>query len=182
MTNEEIIAHLDELERFDVEHEDNRQALREAIAKLRALDEDALSKNEPLTETQLKGMDGEAVFCIPKGKATGYMGIVTAAEASIICRGGFVPFYLYRAIYRTHPDNQLNEPLTLEVLRGMNAKPGWLDCKYEKGWGIISVSESGGMISITTVNDTYFIYIHGEYNDMLGAKLYRHQPEEEEDQ
>lgn len=80
---------------------------------------------------------------------------------------------------RTHPDAQPNEPLTLEELLGMQAKPGWLDCKYEKGWGIIGVYEFGRMISITTLNDTYFIYANGEYNDLLGAKLYRRPPKEE---
>lgn len=83
------------------------------------------------------------------------------------------------ALLRTHQDAQPNEPLTLEELRGMHGKPGWLDCKYEKGWGIIGVYEFGRMISITTLNDTYFIYTNGEYNDLLGAKLYRRPPKEE---
>lgn len=99
-------------------------------------------------------------------------------------RGPFGVFvrkeYLVEAIalLRTYPDAQPNEPLTLEELREMQAKPGWLDCKYEKGWGIISVSEFGRMISITTFNDTYFIYANGEYNDLLGAKIYLCPPKE----
>lgn len=60
--------------------------------------------NEPLTEDQLKKMDGEAVFAIPKGKTAGHMGIVAAAERSIVCRGGFVPFTLFRSIYRHRPE------------------------------------------------------------------------------
>lgn len=75
-----------------------------------------------------------------------------------------------------HQDAQPNEPLTLEELLGMQAKPGWLDCKYEKGWGIIGVYKFSRIISITTLNDTYFIYANGEYNDPLGAKLYRRPP------
>lgn len=95
-----------------------------------------------------------------------------------ICDRALLPIAI--ALLRTHPDAQPNEPLTLEELREMQAKPGWLDCKYEKGWGIIGVSEFGRMISIATLNDTYFIYANGEYNDLLGAKIYLCPPKEDE--
>lgn len=52
------------------------------------------------------------------------------------------------ALLRTHPEAQPNEPLTLEELRELHRKPAWLDCKYEKGWGIVGVHEFGRMVSI----------------------------------
>lgn len=113
----------------------------------------------------------EGVSAVAKNELTRCHGLPTGMSV-----------YLYEAIelLRTHPDAQSNEPLTLEALQGMQAKPGWLDCQYEKGWGIISVSEFGRMISITTLNDTYFIYANGEYNDLLGAEIYLRPPKEGE--
>lgn len=35
------------------------------------------------------------------------------------------------------------------------------------------------MVCITTLNDTYYIYTNGKYNDLLGAKLYRRPPKED---
>lgn len=82
-------------------HERTAQALLEAIALLRTHPD--AQPNEPLTEAQLKEMDGKAVFVIPKCQVSGYMGIVAAPEKSIICRGGFIPFSLCKEIYRRPP-------------------------------------------------------------------------------
>lgn len=64
-------------------------------------------------------------------------------------RGPFAIFvrkeYLVEAIalLRTHQDNQPNEPLTLEELRGMYGKPVWVE--YEDGkdgrWGLVGIGE-----------------------------------------
>ena len=107
MTIKEIIDHLDELEKFDVEDPDNREALRAAIEKLRTHPD--AQPNEPLTEAQLKEMDGKAVFVIPKCQVSGYMGIVATSEKSIICRGGFIPFSLCKEIYRRPPKEEHHE-------------------------------------------------------------------------
>lgn len=62
MTIKEIIDHLDELEKFDVEDPDNREALRAAIEKLRT-HQDA-QPNEPLTLEELRGMEGQPVWMV----------------------------------------------------------------------------------------------------------------------
>lgn len=47
------------------------------------------------------------------------------------------------AAERAHQDNQTNEPLTLDDLRGMYGKPVWVE--YEDGkdgrWGLVGISE-----------------------------------------
>lgn len=60
MTIKEIIDHLDELEKFDVEDPDNREALRAAIEKLRTHPD--AQPNEPLTLEDLRGMVGQPVW------------------------------------------------------------------------------------------------------------------------
>lgn len=64
MTFEEIINHLDELEKFDVESPENRQALREAIALLRT--HQNAQPNEPLTLAELWEMDGQPIYAVDR--------------------------------------------------------------------------------------------------------------------
>lgn len=108
MSIKEIIDHLDELEKFDVEDPDNREALRAAIEKL-----------------------------------------------------------------RTHQDAQLNEPLTLEELRGMYGKPVWVEYKDGKDgrWGLVGIGE------ITFQAGEFCVIGKDGFGE--GWKAYRRPPKEE---
>ncbi len=80
---------------------------------------------------------------------------------------------------RTQPDNQPNEPLTLEELREMDGQPVWMESDSETGWGILVVCGSGTLIMAKTGKESYVIYSYDRYNEQLGAKLYRRPPKEE---
>lgn len=72
------------------------------------------------------------------------------------------------ALLKTHPDNQPNEPLTLEELREMDGCPVW-DTHF-KVWGLVDV---GMGILITRKGDV-------ELNVSVATRrLYRRPPEEE---
>lgn len=82
------------------------------------------------------------------------------------------------ALLRTHQDAQPNEPLTLDELRGMVRQPIWMECKHFSGWAILHLAWPEIYVSAADGN-TYFIWANGEYNERLGAKLYRRPPKEE---
>lgn len=82
------------------------------------------------------------------------------------------------SLLRTHPDAQPNEPLTLDELRGMVRQPIWMECKHFSGWAILHLAWPEIYVSAADGN-TYFIWANGEYNERLGAKLYRRPPKEE---
>lgn len=75
------------------------------------------------------------------------------------------------ALLRTHPDNQPNEPVTLEELRGMK-KPVWMDCKTVDGeagyWCLCVLGE------IVTPGGAYF------KAEKLNAQFYLRPPKEDE--
>lgn len=92
MTFEEIIDHLDELEKFDVENEENRQALREAIALLRTHPDN--HPNDPLTVEELRTMDCQPVV-VAKGNDDPMWALLTVTphnaefvEFSVYCADG----------------------------------------------------------------------------------------------
>lgn len=84
MSIEEIIDHLDELEKFDVESPDNRQALREAIALLRTHQDN--QTNEPLRWRSCK-----------REKPT------KKGRYAVVCRNGDIPPYVLLGFW--NPDN-----------------------------------------------------------------------------
>lgn len=81
------------------------------------------------------------------------------------------------ALLRTHPDNQPNEPLTLEELREMDGQPGW--CKECKHWGLISVCSSGRRAHIPYFQfcKTGITWAHN--TQKLNLTIYRRPPKEE---
>lgn len=81
------------------------------------------------------------------------------------------------AAERAHQDAQSNEPLTLDELRGMVRQPIWMECKHFSGWAILHLAWPEIYVSAADGN-TYFIWANGEYNERLGAKLYRRPPKE----
>lgn len=94
MTIKEIIDHLDELEKFDVEDPDNREALRAAIEKLRTHPD--AQPNEPLTLEELRVMYGKPVWVEYEDGKDGRWGLVgigeitfPAGEFCLICEDGF---------------------------------------------------------------------------------------------
>lgn len=68
---------------------------------------------------------------------------------------------------------QPNEPLTFEDRREMNGKPVWLD--DEKTWGILQVWDDNNV-------DAVFLRSRGCVcvKSVIGKKIYRRQPEGEE--
>lgn len=84
MTIKEIIDHLDELEKFDVEDPDNREALRAAIENLRT-HQDA-QPNEALRWRSCK-----------KEKPT------EKGRYEVVCRNGHIPPYVLLGFW--NPDN-----------------------------------------------------------------------------
>ena len=82
------------------------------------------------------------------------------------------------ALLRTHQDAQPNEPLTLEELKEMAHQPVWMECQYFIGWAILHIAWPEIYVAAADGN-TYFIWTNGEYNERLGAKLYRRPPKED---
>lgn len=78
-------------------------------------------------------------------------------------------------------DGQANDPLLLSDLKKMNGKPVWFESKYESCWALIFLDNSCcGVGVITASNNVYYIYTYDNYNELLGAKLCRNQPKEEQ--
>jgi len=73
-----------------------------------------------------------------------------------------------------------NPPLTVDELREMEGEPVWYQLKDgQKGFGLASIEKSEHTVFIAGLNDFLIaVYIHGDYNHRLGAKLYRRKPEE----
>jgi len=73
-----------------------------------------------------------------------------------------------------------NLPLTLEELREMDEDPVWYQLKDgQKGYGLVSIEKPEQTVFIAGLNGFLIaVYIHGDYNHRLGAKLYRRKPEE----
>lgn len=80
---------------------------------------------------------------------------------------------------KTHQGNQPNEPLTLEELQEMEGATVWLECKHFCGWAILSICWPEIYVAEPDGN-VFFVWTNGEYNEKLGAKLYRHPPKEDE--
>lgn len=160
----EVCASCDALSPLAPKYRDSARIMRAVIEKLRthptAGDNADKSSDTSARLAAIKDIPTQRLIELAVAKAAGLISILPSAAE------------------RAHQDAQPNEPLTLEELWETHAKPAWLDCKYEKGWGIVGVYEYGRMVCITTLNDTYFIYTNGEYNDLLGAKLYRRPPKE----
>lgn len=79
------------------------------------------------------------------------------------------------ALLRTHPDNQPNEPLTLEELREMDGQPVW--CQPDEGvgcWVLVTVRASK-----MVVRDQYGMTGDVEVWMKRGERYYRRPPKEE---
>lgn len=76
---------------------------------------------------------------------------------------------------------QANDPLLLPDLKKMNGKPVWFESKYESCWALVFLDNScRGVGVITASNNVYYIYTYDDYNELLGAKLYRQPPKEKQ--
>lgn len=60
----------------------------------------------------------------------------------------------------------------------MAHQPVWMECQYFIGWAILHIAWPEIYVAAADGN-TYFIWTNGEYNERLGAKLYRRPPKEE---
>ena len=75
-------------------------------------------------------------------------------------------------LLKTHPDNQLNDPLTLEELREMDGKPVYDRMGY--GWFIVcEVTDDEVIMTDGTVFD-----IDEDSPNTVGQRFYRRKPEE----
>ncbi len=81
---------------------------------------------------------------------------------------------------RAQAEAEKNEPLTLDELLKMHGEPIWYQLKDgQKGYGLVIVEESEQTIFIAGINGFLIaVYVYGEPNECLGAKLYRRKPEE----
>ena len=75
-------------------------------------------------------------------------------------------------------DPVINEPLTLDELRGMNGEPVWVTHKDGSGgrWGIVNSYKGTGMCADL---DSYTAYWFGGW---CGTIAYRHKPERSENE
>lgn len=160
MSNEEIIVHLDELEKFDVEHPDNRAALRAAIAMLWEY-QTLQSSDTSARLAAIKDIHTERLIELAVAEADGLISIApSAAELA-------------------HQDAQPNEPLTLEELRGMEGQPVWVvgdDGFVGNGWCFISCVIYDTVEVVATNGLIYRIR-----TELIGRtfKFYRRPPKED---
>lgn len=78
------------------------------------------------------------------------------------------------AIRRIGTLTQPNEPLTLDELRGMDGEPVWVDDK--KTWALLQVWDDENIDAVFPMPRGCF---HAER--VIGRKIYRRPPEEEEE-
>lgn len=124
-------------------------------------------------EEIIKGLEAQAQHSEALSRAPGNKALSVAyMKRSVLFREAAA------ALLRTHPDAQPNEPLTLDELKEMAHQPVWVECQYFIGWAILHLAWPEIFV-VAADGNTYFIWTNGEYNERLGAKLYRRPPKEE---
>lgn len=125
----EVCASCDALSPLAPKYRDSARIMRAAIEKLRT--------NTPAGDNADKNSDTSARLAAIKDIPTQRLIELAMAEAA-----GLISI-LPSAAERAHQDNQPNEPLTLEELRGMYGKPVWVEYEDGKdgGWGLLGIGE-----------------------------------------
>lgn len=81
-------------------------------------------------------------------------------------------------LLKNYPDNQPNDPLTMEQLRKMDGEPVWLVINNNRGqWAIVIIDHEEFISFICADENAFEFDLYGD-NDGVEWSAYRRKPEE----